>query len=192
MAREKGLEPLADILMKQVERDPESCALRFVNEQVTDAETALAGARDIVAEIVNEHKGARNIVRNCFANEAVIISKVVKGKEDEGVKYRDYFDSSEYLKKCPSHRMLAMRRGEKEGFLKLSLSPDDESTINPGNGQHRPPIRRRRQSLHPRRPGRRRVAHRPHRAHLRATARHPRLPWRLRVAADGQHRGSGL
>ncbi len=129
MAREKGLEPLADILMKQVERDPESCALRFVNEQVTDAETALAGARDIVAEIVNEHKGARNIVRNCFANEAVIISKVVKGKEDEGVKYRDYFDSSEYLKKCPSHRMLAMRRGEKEGFLKLSLSPDDESTI---------------------------------------------------------------
>ncbi len=129
IAREKGLEPLAEILMNQVEKDPGSRALRFLNDQVANVEEALAGARDIIAETVNEHEGARNIVRNCFAREAVVYSKVVKGKEEEGVKYRDYFDSSEPLKRCPSHRLLAMRRGEKEGFLKLSLSPDDERTV---------------------------------------------------------------
>ncbi len=129
IAREKGLEPLAEILMDQVEKDPATRASRFLNDQVANAEEALAGARDIIAETVNEHEGARNIVRNCFAREAVVYSKVVKGKEEEGVKYRDYFDSSEPLKRCPSHRLLAMRRGEKEGFLKLSLSPDDERTV---------------------------------------------------------------
>ncbi len=129
IARERGLEPLADILMQQNEKEPEIRALRFVGDQVPDAMSALAGARDIIAEIVNENKGARNIARNCFANEAVIISKVVKGKEEDGVKYLDYFKSSEYLKKCPSHRILAMRRGENEGFLKLSLSPDDENAV---------------------------------------------------------------
>ena len=129
IAREKGLEPLAEILMNQVEKDPVTRALRFVKGQLTDAEEALAGARDIIAETVNEHKGARNIVRNSFAREAVIASKVAKGKEEEGIKYRDYFDSSEPLSRCPSHRLLAMRRGEKEGFLKLALSPDDERTV---------------------------------------------------------------
>ncbi len=128
IAREKGLEPLAEILMAQVEKDPHSKALRFLNDQVPDVDEALAGARDIVAEAVNEHNGARNIVRNSFAKEAVIYSKLVKGKEEDGVKYRDYYDSSEPLKRCPSHRLLAMRRGEKEGFLKLSLTPDDERT----------------------------------------------------------------
>ncbi len=129
IAREKGLAPLAEILMEQVERDPRSRAKRFLNDQVPDVDEALAGARDIVAEAVNEHEGARNIGRNSFAREAVVYSKVVKGKEEEGIKYRDYFDSSEPLKRCPSHRLLAMRRGEKEGFLKLALSPDDEKTI---------------------------------------------------------------
>ena len=128
IAREKGLEPLAEMLMNQTEKDPVSRALRFVKGQVADVEEALAGARDIIAETVNEHKGARTIVRNSFAREAVISSKVTKGKEEEGVKYRDYFDSFEPLSRCPSHRLLAMRRGEKEGFLKLALSPDDERT----------------------------------------------------------------
>ena len=126
IAKEKGLQPLAEILMEQVEKDPQSIARRFLNDQVPDVEEALAGARDIVAEAVNEHNGARNIVRNSFAKEAVIFSKVVKGKEEEGIKYRDYFDFSEPLKRCPSHRLLAMRRGEKEGFLKLAITPDDE------------------------------------------------------------------
>ena len=129
IAREKGLEPLAGILMKQLEKDPASRALRFLNDQVADVEEALAGARDIIAETVNEHNGARNIVRNSFSKEAVISSKVAKGKEEEGIKYRDYFDSSEPLNRCPSHRLLAMRRGEKEGFLKLAVSPDDDRTV---------------------------------------------------------------
>jgi uncharacterized protein len=128
IAKEKGLQPLAEILMDQVENDPQSLARRFLNDQVPDVEEALAGARDIVAEAVNEHNGARNIVRNSFAKEAVIFSKMVKGKEEEGIKYRDYFDFSEPLKRCPSHRLLAMRRGEKEGFLKLTITPDDERT----------------------------------------------------------------
>ena len=129
IAREKGLEPLAELLMKQLERDPEAKALRYLNDQVAEVEEALAGARDIIAETVNEHNGARNIVRNSFAREAVAYSKVAKGKEAEGIKYRDYFDYSEPLSRCPSHRLLAMRRGEKEGFLKLSVSPDEERTI---------------------------------------------------------------
>jgi len=129
IAREKGLEPLAEILMNQIEKDPLARAHRFVKGAVADVEEALAGARDIIAETVNEHKGARNIVRNSFAREAVITSKVAKGKEEEGLKYRDYFDSCEPLSRCPSHRLLAMRRGEREGFLKLSLSPDEERTV---------------------------------------------------------------
>jgi uncharacterized protein len=129
IAREKGLEPLAEILMDQVEKDPATRAKRFLNDQVADVEEALAGARDIVAERVNEHEGARTIVRNSFAKEAVVFSKVAKGKEEEGIKYRDYFDSSEPLNRCPSHRLLAMRRGEKEGFLKLAIAPNDERTV---------------------------------------------------------------
>ncbi len=129
IAREKGLGPLAEILMTQIEKDPDTRAIHFRSDQVPTVEEALAGARDIIAEIVNEHNRARNIVRNCFVREAVIFSRVAKGKEEEGAKYRDYFDSSESLNRCPSHRLLAMRRGEKEGFLKLSISPDDERTV---------------------------------------------------------------
>ena len=117
IAREKGLEPLAKMIMKQYEPDPENRAQQFVNDDVPDTTAALAGARDIVAEWVNENQAARNIVRKSFGREAIITSKVVKGKEEEGVKYRDYFDSGEPLKHCPSHRILAMRRGENEGFL---------------------------------------------------------------------------
>ncbi len=129
IAREKGLEPLAKIIMKQNEPDPEMRALKFVNDEVPDADAALEGARDIIAEWINENQAARNIVRKSFRREAVITSKVVKGKEEEGAKYRDYFEYSEPLRRCPSHRMLAMRRGGNEGFLKLSIAPDDEKTI---------------------------------------------------------------
>jgi protein Tex len=130
IAREKGLEPLAKILMKQFEADPENRALGFLNDQVADTEEALTGARDIIAEWINENATARNIVRNSFIKEAVITSKVVKGKEEEGAKFRDYFDSGEPLKKCPSHRLLAMRRGDNEGFIKLSITPDEEKTLS--------------------------------------------------------------
>jgi uncharacterized protein len=129
IAKEKGLEPLAEILMQQTEKDPAAKAKHFLNDLVPDVEEALAGARDIVAEALNEHNIARNIVRNSFAREAVVFSKVAKGKEEEGIKYRDYFDSSEALIRCPSHRLLAMRRGEREGILKLSISPDDDRTL---------------------------------------------------------------
>ena len=130
VAREKGLEPLAMLIFKQYESDPESRALKYLSDAVANVEEALAGARDIIAEWINEDQGARNIVRNLFAREAVIVSRVVKGKEEEGVKFRDYFESSEPLKRCPSHRLLAMRRGEKEGFLKIGIAPDEEKAVD--------------------------------------------------------------
>jgi uncharacterized protein len=129
VAREKGLEPLAKIIMKQMERDIENRANSFLNDDVETVEDALSGARDIIAEWINENEKARNIVRRGFELGAVISSKLVKGKEEEAVKYRDYFDWSEPLKKCPSHRLLAIRRGENEGFLKVSISPDDDKVI---------------------------------------------------------------
>jgi len=129
VAREKGLEPLAKLIFKQFETDPENRALQYLNDAVPDVAEALAGARDIIAEWINENQSARNIVRNQFSREAVISSHVAKGKEEEGIKFSNYFDSSEPLKRCPSHRLLAMRRGEKEGFLKLSVAPDEEKTI---------------------------------------------------------------
>jgi len=130
VAREKGLEPLAKLIFRQYEADPENQAIKFLNDTVPDVEEALAGARDIIAEWINENLNARNIVRNLFTREGVISSKVVKGKEEEGIKYRDYFDSFEPLKRCPSHRLLAMRRGEKEGFLKLGVSTDEEKSVS--------------------------------------------------------------
>ncbi len=129
-AKEKGLEPLAKILMKQYERDVESKASQYVNEEVADADEALQGARDIIAEWVSENATARDIVRSGFEREAVVTSKMVKGKEEEGAKYKDYFDFSEPLKKCPSHRLLAIRRGEKEGILKVSISPEEDNIQN--------------------------------------------------------------
>nr|WP_321486627.1 Tex family protein [uncultured Draconibacterium sp.] len=129
IAREKGLEPLAKIVMKQLERDPEFKANQFLNDEVPSVEDALSGARDIIAEWVSENERARNIVRKGFDLGAYITSKLIKGKEEEAAKYRDYFDWSEPLKKCPSHRLLAMRRGENEGFLRVSISPNEERVL---------------------------------------------------------------
>lgn len=127
VARTKGLEPLAKMLMAQNGGGVESMAMRFVKGEVKDTDEALQGARDIIAEWVNESERARNTVRNIFAREARITAKVVKGKETEGDKYRDYFDWSEPLSRCSSHRMLAIRRGEKEGFLRVSITPADDA-----------------------------------------------------------------
>ena len=129
IAREKGLEPLAKMLMKQNSDDVERLALPFVKDTVENVADALKGARDIIAEWVNESEVARNAIRNIFAREAMISSKVVKGKEEEAQKYRDYFDMSEKLSRVSSHRLLATRRGETEGFLRTSISPDDEHCI---------------------------------------------------------------
>jgi uncharacterized protein len=126
IARKKGLEPLAKILKAQKEWDIYGKATQFVNEEVKNIEEALQGARDIIAEWVNEDERARNTIRNLFQREAVISSKVSKGKETEAIKYRDYFDFSEMLAKCSSHRLLAMRRGESEGFLRVAIFPDDD------------------------------------------------------------------
>ena len=125
-ARQKGLEPLATLLLLQRENHLDSRLPAFVKGDVKDEEDALKGARDIIAEQVSEDERARNQLRNQFSRQAVITSKVVKGKEEEAAKYRDYFDFSEPLKRCSSHRLLAIRRGEAEGLLKVSISPDDE------------------------------------------------------------------
>ncbi len=129
IAREKGLEPLAKIIMKQNEADIERRAHSFINESVESAEEALAGARDIIAEWINENEKARSIVRRSFDSEAIVTSKLIKGKESEAAKYNDYFDWKEPLKKCPSHRLLAMRRGENEGFLRVSVSPEGDEAV---------------------------------------------------------------
>ena len=129
IARQKGLEPLAITLMMQRENNPEEKAAQFLKNGLKDTNEAIKGAQDIVAEMVNEDEQARNTVRNLFGRQAVISSKVIKGKEEEAIKYRDYFDFSEPLKRCSSHRLLAIRRGESEGLLKVSISPDDEECV---------------------------------------------------------------
>lgn len=128
VARERGLEPLAATIMLQREQDPENAARRFVRGDVKSTEEAIKGAQDIIAENVNEDERARQTVRSAFRREAMITSKVVKAKAetDEAAKYSDYFDFSEPLRRCSSHRMLAMRRGEAEGVLRVSISPDDD------------------------------------------------------------------
>lgn len=125
-ARQKGLEPLALMILLQRENQLAAKAAVFVKGDMKDTDEALKGARDIIAEQINEDERARNAVRNLFARQAVVSAKVVKGKEEEAVKYRDYFDFSEPLKRCTSHRLLAIRRGEAEGLLKVNISPDDE------------------------------------------------------------------
>jgi len=129
IAREKGLEPLAEIIRKQYESNIIRSAQQFLNEKVESVEDAFAGARDIIAEWINENEKARTIVRRAFDRAAFITSKVIKGKEEEAAKYQDYFDWNESLKKCPSHRLLAMRRGENEGFLRVSVSPESDDPI---------------------------------------------------------------
>lgn len=125
-AKDLGLEPLAKIIMSQHESDIVATATRFTNSEVEDEEKALQGARDIIAEWVNESIAARNTIRRQFEREAIISAKPVKGKEEEGVKYKDYFEYSEPLRRCASHRLMALRRGESEGYLKVSISIDDE------------------------------------------------------------------
>lgn len=125
-ARKKGLEPLAELLLRDPCKVPEDEAERFLSDEVPDVEAALQGARDIIAERINEDERTRQTVRRSFELTAVIRSKVVKGKESEAVKFRDYFDWQEPLKRCTSHRLLAMRRGEAEGCLRVSISPADE------------------------------------------------------------------
>lgn len=130
IARENGLEPLAKLLIKQNEFTPLEKALRFINDKVDSAEEAIKGAQDIIAEWVNENESTRNRVRNSFRREATISSKLAKGKkEEEAEKYKDYINFEEPLRRCSSHRLLAMRRGEKEGLLRLNISPDEEKTI---------------------------------------------------------------
>jgi len=129
IARERGLEPLATILMNQQSNDVKKSALSFVKGEVLNIEEALKGARDIIAEWVNENETARNAVRTVFRREAVISSRLVKGKDEEAQKYRDYFDMSEKLARCSSHRLLAMRRGEAEGFLRVAISPEDDQCM---------------------------------------------------------------
>lgn len=129
-ARAKGLEPLAALLIKQAHGDIEMLATRFVKGEVKDEAEALEGARDIVAEWVNESEAARNRIRRQVEREAYVCSKVVRGKEEEGAKYKDYFDYRELLKRCPSHRMLAIRRGEAEGFLKVGLETEEGEAID--------------------------------------------------------------
>jgi protein Tex len=129
IAREKGLEPLALLLLKQTEKEIESKAETFLTDQVESIADAFQGACDIIAEWINENQRARNSMRRLFSHEGYIFSKVVKGKEPDAMKYGDYFDFNEQLKRCPSHRYLAMRRGEEEGFLRISIEPDEEKAI---------------------------------------------------------------
>lgn len=131
-AIEKGLEPLADIIFKQGAENPETAAATFINEQVKDTKEALQGARDIIAERISENEQARNKVRQLFTEGAVLYSKVLSSKkEDEAAqKYRDYFEFSEPLAQSPSHRTLAIRRGEKEGFLIMDINIDKQNAVD--------------------------------------------------------------
>lgn len=129
IAKEKGLEPLAQIIYKQQERNILAKAESFINDKVADANEALAGARDIIAEWISEDEKARNIARRHFRKSAIIRSKVVKGKETEGIKYSDYFSWEEEVKRCASHRFLAMRRGQDEGYLRVNIAPPADQVI---------------------------------------------------------------
>ena len=131
VAREQGLEPLAKTLLLQRERDPERAAEKYVKGEIKDSEAAIKGAQDIIAEMVSEDERSRQQLRGAFRRQAIISSKVIKAKADtdEAAKYSDYFDWSEPLRRCSSHRLLAMRRGENEGILRISIFPDDEECI---------------------------------------------------------------
>ncbi len=129
IAIEKGLEPLAKLIFEQKEQSVLKKAESFLNDKVANVQEALQGARDIMAEWVNENVEARNAIRKVFDREAIVYAKVKKNKEEEGVKYRDYFDFNEPLKKVPSHRLLAIRRGEEEGFLSVIISPEEDNAL---------------------------------------------------------------
>ena len=130
IAREKGLEPLARIIMAQNSDDVKRSAMRFVNDNVADTDEAIEGAADIIAEWISENQGVRNTVRNMFSREATVTCKVAKGKEEEAANYQNYFDFSAPLKRCGSHRILAMRRGEREGLLRVDINIPEEKILD--------------------------------------------------------------
>ena len=131
IAREQGLEPLANIMLLQREHNIRQCAQRFVHGDIKNTDLAIKGAQDIIAEIVSENEQSRQMVRNAFRREAMIVSKVIKSKAEteEALKFSDYFDWKEPLKRCPAHRLLAMRRGENDGFLRVSIQINDDDCI---------------------------------------------------------------
>jgi len=130
-AMEKGLEPLAKLILEQQQVDLQQEAGKYISEQVKDTKEALQGARDIIAELVSEHEQARHAIRQQFTDSAIIVSKVLSGKKEaeEAQKYRDYFEFSEPLAKCPSHRVMAIRRGEKEGFLTMDITIEKQYAV---------------------------------------------------------------
>lgn len=130
VAKENGLEPLAEWIGLELDKDVLVEASKFLNDKVKSIEDALEGARDIIAERINEDAEARAIVRNQFERFSVMYAKVYKSKQAEAAKYSDYFEFDEPLKKCPSHRLLAMFRGEDEGFLKLTIKPDEDIVLD--------------------------------------------------------------
>lgn len=130
IAREKGLEGLAKLIMAQSNLDVESKACSFLNEAVADVKEAINGATDIIAEWISENESARHVVRNLFQRQALITTKLVKGKEEEGDKYRDYFDWSEPLHRISSHRLLAILRAETEGFIRVNVAPDEDEAVS--------------------------------------------------------------
>ena len=129
VAKEKGLEPLADKILLQQNANAEDFAAAFVGEKVKDVEEALQGARDIIAERINENTDTRNKMRNLFKRDAIIYSKLVKDKEEEGQKFKDYFDYSEKLSRIAGHRLMALQRGENEGILKITIEPAEEDAF---------------------------------------------------------------
>ncbi|MBO7439165.1 MAG: RNA-binding transcriptional accessory protein, partial [Bacteroidales bacterium] len=129
VAKEKGLEPLADKILLQQNANAEDFAAAFVGEKVKDVEEALRGARDIIAERINENTDTRNKMRNLFKRDAIIYSKLVKDKEEEGQKFKDYFDYSEKLSRIAGHRLMALQRGENEGILKITIEPAEEDAF---------------------------------------------------------------
>lgn len=129
IAIEKGLEPLAKLIFEQKDANILKKAEAYLNENVANVEEAIQGSRDIIAEWINENVDARNAVRRVFEREAMVYAKVKKGKSEEGIKYKDYFDFCEPLKKVPSHRLLAIRRGEEEGFLSVSITPEEDNAL---------------------------------------------------------------
>ena len=130
IARERGLEPLALLLRQQTDNDLETLAAKYLSDNVPTVKDALQGARDIIAEMINEDGKARDAIRRLFDRSAKIYSKVVKNKEQDGEKYRDYFDFSESLRHCPSHRLLAIFRGRDEAFLRIVIEPDEQKALN--------------------------------------------------------------
>lgn len=130
IAKEKGLEPLALNILEQKLADPEQEAEKFTGDTVENVEDAISGAKDIIAEIISEHADLRKKLRDLFLKESLITSKVVKSKKEEAEKFKDYFDHQSLLVKCPSHRLLAIFRGENEGFLRLTVEPEENSALS--------------------------------------------------------------